>query len=185
MTQNDPFKNPWFCDAAGLAAGARSPEAAAAIRQLLELGQGQASLARLLASTWQGQVMPGAELLQREFAERYRQSFGPALTAPLAPLAALPQATLRYQSALQRHGALLAAIAQAAASRFTAALRTDAGPPITSLRELHGIWIECGEQAFGEAAHGEAFASAQAELLAAWVEWKAAQAGAGGGSSAG
>ena len=178
MTDQDPFQNPWFCDAANVASSAGSPEAAAAIRQLLELGQAQASLARLLTSAWQGQALPGAEQWRREFAAHYRQSFGPALAVTGMPPTA--QATLRYQSALQRQGTLLAGIAQAAASRFTAALAADAGPPITSLRELQNIWIDCGERAFGEAAHGEDFASAQAELLAAWVEWKAAQAGAGG-----
>lgn len=186
MTQQDPFRNPWFCDAASWAAGARSTEAATAIRQLLELGNDQASLARLFASNWQGAAMEGAARLQREFAERYRQLFGPVLTmSAAAPVAAQTELALRYQSALQRHGALLAGIAQDAAGRFTTALAAGAGPPITSLRELHAIWIDCGEQAFAEAAHGEAFAAAQAELLAAWVDWRAVQVTASGGTAPG
>jgi hypothetical protein len=47
----------------------------------------------------------------------------------------------------------------------------DAGlPPISSLRQLHELWVDCGEAAWAEAAHGDEFAEAQAELLAAWVE---------------
>ena len=49
-------------------------------------------------------------------------------------------------------------------------------PPITSLRELHALWIECGEAAYGEAARREEFAAAQAELLMALVELRAVPA---------
>jgi hypothetical protein len=41
---------------------------------------------------------------------------------------------------------------------------------VTTLRELHALWIDCGEAAWAAAAHGEEFAEAQAELLAAHVE---------------
>ena len=44
------------------------------------------------------------------------------------------------------------------------------GPPVTSLRQLHDLWVECGEQAYRAAAQGDAFATAQAELLMAMVE---------------
>ncbi len=49
-------------------------------------------------------------------------------------------------------------------------------PPITSLRELQALWIECGEAAYAEAARREEFASAQAELLMALVELRAVTA---------
>jgi hypothetical protein len=39
---------------------------------------------------------------------------------------------------------------------------------------LRALWIDCGEAAWAEAAHREAFAAALAELLAAWVELRAA-----------
>jgi hypothetical protein len=42
------------------------------------------------------------------------------------------------------------------------------------LRELHELWIECGEAAYAAAAHGEEFSAAQAELLAAMIEMHAA-----------
>ena len=45
--------------------------------------------------------------------------------------------------------------------------------PITSLRELHALWVECGEAAYSQAAHREEFAAAQAELLSALVELRA------------
>ena len=184
MSDLDPFRNPWFCDAASWAARAQNAESARAIRQLFEFGQEQAALARHVASGWTGATGEEAGRLQRDFAERFRQSFGPVFAATVAPMASQGQATLRYQAAMQRHASLLASIAQAAADRFTAALSGDAGPPITSLRELQALWIDCGERAFAEVAHGEAFAAAQAELLAAWVEWRATQSDAHGGAGA-
>ncbi len=49
-------------------------------------------------------------------------------------------------------------------------------PPITSLRELQALWIDCGEAAYAEAARREEFALAQAELLMALVELRAVSA---------
>jgi polyhydroxyalkanoate synthesis regulator phasin len=43
---------------------------------------------------------------------------------------------------------------------------------VTSLRQLHDLWVECGEQAYAAAAHRDDFAAAQAELLAAAIEWR-------------
>ena len=42
-----------------------------------------------------------------------------------------------------------------------------------NLRELHSLWIDCGEAAYAAAAHRDEFAAAQAELLAAFVELRA------------
>jgi hypothetical protein len=62
-----------------------------------------------------------------------------------------------------------------AGERLAAALARSGpeAPPITTLRELHALWIDCGEAAYAAAAHREDFAEAQAELLAAFVELRA------------
>ena len=59
-----------------------------------------------------------------------------------------------------------------AACRGARAIGPEA-PPITTLRELHALWIDCGEAAYAAAAHRDEFAEAQAELLAAFVELRA------------
>jgi len=81
-------------------------------------------------------------------------------------------AWLRMQQAQERYARLALAIATDAGRRLIAALSASgpSAPPITSLRELHALWIECGEAAWAAAAHREDFAEAQAELLAAHVE---------------
>ena len=78
----------------------------------------------------------------------------------------------RLQQAAERYARLALAIASDAGRRLVAALSAGdaAAPPVTSVRELHALWIECGEAAWAAAAHGEEFAAAQAELLAAQVE---------------
>lgn len=100
-----------------------------------------------------------------------------ARIAPVAdPVRASAAAWTRWQAALQRFVLQMTAIARDASQRLTALLLSnDAGlPPVTSLRQLHALWIECGEAAYAAAAHGEEFAAAQAELLDAWVELQAA-----------
>ena len=84
-------------------------------------------------------------------------------------------AWIRYQQATERCAQLATAIALDASERLRVALADD-GPgakPITSLRELHALWVECGEAAYSRAAHREEFAAAQAELLSALVELRA------------
>lgn len=115
------------------------------------------------------------ESLRADLTARYQQMFMPAFARAAdlqPPEPAIAIAHGRWQSALQRAGQQTAAIAQDAFQRFSAALAsTDAAlPPITRLRELHELWIECGEAAYAAAAHREAFADTQAELLAAFVE---------------
>ena len=84
----------------------------------------------------------------------------------------------RYQRAAARSTELAASIAHDASRRLAEALAASGpeAPPITSLRELHALWIECGEAAYAEAARREEFAMAQAELLMALVELRAAAA---------
>jgi hypothetical protein len=62
---------------------------------------------------------------------------------------------------------------QAAVSSRPLSASGPAAPPVTTLRELHALWIECGEAAWAAAAHRDEFAEAQAELLAAHVEFAA------------
>lgn len=115
------------------------------------------------------------ESLRALFIDHYRQWFTPEIA--LGPAARDPMhdgvaATMRWQAATRRFGQLTMEIAGDAFRRLSAALVNDdvALPPITSLRELHELWIECGEAAYAAAAHGDEFADALAELLAAWVE---------------
>lgn len=74
------------------------------------------------------------------------------------------QAQGEYQTRLQ-------AVMQAFAKVFSQSLETvpqqvearaQAGKPVQGFRELYELWIECGEQAFADLAHHEAFITAQA-----------------------
>lgn len=109
------------------------------------------------------------EAMRALFSHRYQQFFMPEI-------ARAPVTTQRWQAAAQRFAQQVAAVANDASRRLSAALMADdAGlPPITSLRQLHELWVNCGEAAWAAAAHGDEFAEAQAELLAAWVESVAA-----------
>lgn len=125
--------------------------------------------------------VPGAsaDAMRAIFAERYRQSFTPDFVriVPVPdPLPASAAAMARWQAATQRLGLQIATIANDASQRLSARLQSnDAGLPlVTSLRQLHVLWIECGEAAYAAAAHGDDYAEAQAELLGAWVELQAA-----------
>lgn len=113
-------------------------------------------------------AQPQASGAQQFFAGQYRQLFAvPGL--PFAPPIAAAPGFARYTAAVERFGRLLNDVAVDAARRLGAALADDRpeATPITSLRELHALWIDCGEAAWSAAAHREEFAAAQAELLAA------------------
>jgi len=101
---------------------------------------------------------PDFDTLREPLTERYQQLFMPPGV----------QATERFAR-------LAAAIAIDACERLRAALDATGpdAPPLTSLRELHALWIECGEAAYAHAAQSEEFAAAQAELLAALVDLRA------------
>jgi Poly(R)-hydroxyalkanoic acid synthase subunit (PHA_synth_III_E) len=124
-----------------------------------------------------GTSQPDLAALREPVMEQYRRLFLPPGIA-IAGAQALQGATSvsRLQQAADRFGRIATAIALDASQRFLAALRETGpdAPPITRLRELHELWIECGEAAYAAAAHGEEFASAQAELLAAMTEVQAA-----------
>ena len=124
---------------------------------------------------------PAASASPQSFAEPYRLLFALAGLPVAGSGTAAPDASIRrYQQAAERVGKLLTDTAADAARRLDASLAAD-GPdalPITSLRELQALWIDCGEAAWSAAAHREEFAEAQAELLAAWVALRVAgQAG--------
>ena len=130
-----------------------------------------------LASALCGAAGPGPPdlaLLGQALAAGYQRLFSPS-----GPATAIPTgdgtAQARYQRAAARTAELAGAIAVEASRRFARALAATGpeAPPITTLRELHALWIECGEAAYGEAARGEEFAAAQAELLMALVELRA------------
>src|SRR5262245_51683442 len=134
-----------------------------------------AALAAAWSSTALGQT--SATQFQRLLIEQYRRLLAPPESpAAVAGTGVASAALLRYQAAAGRFAELLAAIANDAGRRLASALNESGADaaPITTLRELHAVWIECGEAAWSAAAHGEAFATAQAELLVALVELRAA-----------
>jgi hypothetical protein len=124
----------------------------------------------------------GLDALRAPLTERYRRLFTPesAWTAGAqAGAGGASQAYLRWQRASRELGQQVALIAADAFERLSAAL-TSSDPeaaPITSLRALHELWIDCGESAYAAVARTPAYAAAQSELLAAIVEWRAELAG--------
>ena len=121
----------------------------------------------------------GFDALGIPLIERYRQLFmPPGLAAAGDGPAQVGAAFLRYQQAMQGFASQVNAIAIDAAGRLAEALARSGpeAPPITTLRDLHSLWIDCGEAAYAAAAHREEFAEAQAELLAAFVELRAGAA---------
>ncbi len=119
---------------------------------------------------------PDPAALQAGLVENYRRLFTPTFL-PEATATDTGAAFSRCQQAVERFGRQATAIALDASERFRAALSATGplAPPITSLRELHELWIDCGEAAYAVHAHREEFADAQAELLAAFVELRAGQ----------
>jgi hypothetical protein len=158
-------------------ASTAAPAGMDAMRKLLDYGGDYAGFAREAWRLFEPGRAPGEEII-----DQYRRLFMPAAAfAVPGPDASAPAAALRWQAATQRLSQQVAAIAADASRRLAAALDDDGpdAPPITSLRQLHDLWVECGEAAYAEAAHGEAFAAAQAEWLAAAVELYCHGRGAG------
>ncbi len=123
-------------------------------------------------------AQPGAGGTERFTADLYRPLFAiPALPAGLPGAAPTGPWPARYQQAAERLGRLLNDVALDAARRLGAALADESpgAAPITTLRELHALWIECGEAAWAVAAHREDFAATQAEFLASLAALRAAE----------
>jgi hypothetical protein len=144
-------------------------------RTLTAYAQQYAGLAALFAKP----PAPGEAAfaaLRQPMTAAYQQLFTPPGPAALDPTTLGSAAFFRWQRASERYSALAMAIANDAFARLARALEESgpAAPPVTSLRALHALWIECGEAAWAEAAHREDFAEAQAELLAALAGLRAA-----------
>ncbi len=138
--------------------------------------EAQQALARLAAAALA--TNPAASAAPQSFTEPYRLLFAmPGLPGAGANTAAADASVRRYQQAAERVGELLNDAAADAGRRLCTALAADGAdaPPITSLRELQTLWIDCGEAAWSAAAHREEFAHAQAELLGAWVALRVAR----------
>ncbi len=132
--------------------------------------EAQQSLARLAGAGKAFDPASGATL--QHFAEQYRRVFAAAEPAPAAAAPAAGGAALeRYRQAAERFSRLMTEVATDAGRRFAEALAHGGPdvPPITTWRELHALWIDCGEAAWSGVAHREDFAAAQAELLSALV----------------
>ena len=152
-----------------------SSATAAAQQKLADYAQDYAAIAGAFWNQLQS-PRPDFEALSEPLIERYRRLFMPLGSAAAgADPAAAGAAWIRSQQASERYARQATAMAIDACERFRVALAASGpdAPPITSLRELHALWIDCGESAYAEAAHREEFASAQAELLAALVELRA------------
>src|SRR5688572_1201048 len=96
-------------------------------------------------------AQPGAGRAEETFASSYRHLFSmPGLLPGLAGALPPGYGPVRLQVAAERFGRLLNEITLDAAHRLGSALAEDApdAPPITSLRELHALWIDCGEAAW-------------------------------------
>ena len=146
-------------------------------RTLSEYAQGFTAL----AGAFRAPAGPGAVdfgTIQQSLVAGYQRLFTPGGLDAAAPPSVSGAAFERYRRAAARTTELAASIAHDASRRLAEALvASDPGAsPITSLRELHALWIDCGEAAYAEAARREEFASAQAELLMALVELRAAAA---------
>ncbi len=143
-------------------------------RELCKLVEAHASGAPGAASQAFGK---GLDQLRNALKEKFERLYVPvfgSLRAQQQATEGLMATSVRWQRAVTRVSELLSTVAADAVEKLIAALAgPDAsGPPVTSLRQLHELWVDCGEQAFSVAAHCEDFAAAQAELLAAMVEMR-------------
>ncbi len=119
---------------------------------------------------------PTGSQAEQFFADQYRKLFAmPGLSVATPGIEAPGPLLARYQRAAERFARLLNEAAIDAARRLGVALADDSPgtAPIASLRELHALWIDCGEAAWSTAAHRDEFAAAQAELIAALVALRA------------
>lgn len=117
----------------------------------------------------------GLDQLRESLKDKFARALLPAFAALQGQGLAgerLMAATLRWQRAAARIGELQAVIAADAVEKLAAALSgPDAsGSPVTTLRGLHELWVDCGERAYAKVAHGDDYAAAQAELLMSMVE---------------
>lgn len=76
------------------------------------------------------------------------------------------QLWLNHGRSIQDYGMVLAKISARAIELFTgkAAELATKGETIDSLRAIYNLWVDCGEEAYGEFSMGEEFSLAQAQL---------------------
>jgi hypothetical protein len=154
-----------------------------AIRRLTDFGRDFAGIAEDCCQHFaRAGAAGGFEALRAPFTERYLRLFTPEgawTPGAMTGAGGASPAYLRWQRASQRLGEQAALIAADAFQRLSSALASSdpEAAPITSVRALHELWIECGEAAYAAVAHTPAYAQAQSELLAALVEWRAELAG--------
>ncbi|MGQ0429098.1 MAG: poly(R)-hydroxyalkanoic acid synthase subunit PhaE [Gammaproteobacteria bacterium] len=183
MSESDPIQA-WFT-AWKSAWGPGSPSAGAEVgRRLIEIGQEYAGIARdswkFFGSAPGAAAVPAAAAMQAAFADSYRRLLMPAAPFDPAGMAAAPAmaaAAMRCQRAMQALATEAGAIANDASRRLVLELsREDRdAEPVASLRALHELWVECGEAAWASAVHQDSYAAAQAEWLAALVEFTCEQ----------
>lgn len=167
-----PWMSAWRATQAELAqftgGGAAADPIQLAIRGMQDVGSDHAALA---ADLWRRAVTGDSGLAPgpvAELAGRYRHLLMPgAASHPSA--GAVPERLQRASAAMLRQAQAIAADAQ---RRLVDALaeKGPAATPVTTLRELFELWVECGEAAWASAAHHDDFAADQAEWLAALVE---------------
>ncbi|MDP9199630.1 MAG: hypothetical protein M3O07_10535 [Pseudomonadota bacterium] len=154
-----------------------------AVRRLADYGRDFAGIAQDCCQFFaRAGATGGFEELRAPFTERYRRLFTPegAWTAGAGTGAGgTTPSYLRWERASRELGEQAALIAADAFQRLSDALASSnpAAAPITSVRALHDLWIECGEAAYAAVARTPVYAQAQSELLAAIVEWRAELAG--------
>lgn len=154
-----------------------------AIKRLTDFGRDFAGIAEDCCQDFaRAGAAGGFEALRAPFTKRYLRLFTPEgawTPGAMTGAGGVSPAYLRWQRASQKLGEQAALIATDAFQHLSSAL-TSSDPeaaPITSVRALHDLWIECGEAAYAAAARTPAYAQAQTELLAALVEWRAELAG--------
>ena len=182
---NPPWMTAWqdaqreFSRLTTMAAAPANPATAEVQQRLADYARDYAGVAAAAFAQWQPGGQPfHFDALREPLTELYRQLFMPkGLASAFSDPSNAGAGPLlrRAQLAGERYAGIAAAIAADAGRRLGAALAASgpSSPPVTSLRELHALWIECGEAAWAAAAHGEEFSAAQAELLGALVELRA------------
>jgi len=179
MNSRDPVQSWLAAWNAAWGAERQAPTPEAMARRLLQLGQDYAGLARdswkFLGGASGAPAGADAATAQAAFAESYRRMLLPAAAFDARHAgtgASLATAVARCQRAWQAMAMQGADIAADASRRLAAALADDdpAATAVTSLRELHDLWVACGEEAWAAAVHQDSHAAVQAEWLAALVE---------------
>lgn len=190
-----------FTPGAGTARAAPGPASAASFAPFTEIAERFAAAARAYVEAAKAPAAAPADAVQL-FTDSLRELFAdfqpwnagmragagqggvpPGFTANSAALGAgrehqqrgerMADAWRRFEEAQRRLQRLGSDTLREAAAHF--ATRLGASPPVDSpeaLRKLYGMWIDCAEEAYGRAAHSEAFCNALAESVNASSDWR-------------